>query len=80
MNITLKLAQESELPMLLELAHRASKAPGSRWNEDYPDLEILRWDLVQNGLYRAELPDGTTAGMIAVDRNGELDDMEWRTN
>lgn len=78
MNITLKLAQESELPMLLELAHRASKAPGSRWNEDYPDLEILRWDLVQNGLYRAVLPDGTTAGMIAVDQNGELDDMEWR--
>lgn len=78
MNITLKLAQESELPMLLELAHQASKAPGSRWSEDYPNLEILSWDLAQNGLYRAELPDGTTVGMIAIDRNSELDDMGWQ--
>ena len=78
MNITLKPAEEADLPLLLELAHQAAKAPGSRWSEDYPDLEILKWDLAQNGLYRAELPDGTTGGMIAIDRNGELDDMVWQ--
>ena len=64
--------------MLLELAHQASNAPGSRWSEDYPNLQILSWDLAQSGLYRAELPDGTTAGMIAIDRDSELDDMGWQ--
>lgn len=78
MNVTLKPAEETDLPELLELAHQAARAPGSRWSEDYPDLTILKWDLAQNGLYRAELPDGTTAGMIAIDRNGELDDMDWQ--
>lgn len=66
------------MPLLLELAHQAAKAPGSRWSEEYPDLEILKWDLAQNGLYRAELPDGTLGGMIAIDRDGELDDMDWQ--
>ena len=78
MKVTLKPAAEADLPELLELAHQAAKAPGSRWTEDYPDLDILRWDLEQNGLYRAELPDGSTGGMIAIDRNSELDDMGWQ--
>ena len=78
MNVTLKPAEEADLPLLLELAHQAARAPGSRWTEDYPDLDILKWDLEQNGLYRAELPDGTTGGMIAIDRNSELDDMDWQ--
>ena len=78
MNITLKLATAADLPELLELAHQAAKAPNSRWSEDYPNLEILTWDLEQNGLYRAVFPDGTTGGMIAIDRNSELDDMDWQ--
>lgn len=78
MNITLKPAAAANLPELLELAHQAAKAPNSRWSEDYPDLEILKWDLAQNGLYRAELPDGTTGGMIAIDREGELNDLDWQ--
>ena len=78
MNITLKPAAAADLPELLELAHQASKVPGSRWSEDYPNLEILTWDLEQNGLYRAVFPNGTTGGMIAIDRNSELDDMGWQ--
>lgn len=78
MNITLKPAAEADLPELLELAHQASKAPDSRWSEDYPNLEILAWDLEQNGLYRAVFPNGTTGGMIAIDRRSELDDMDWQ--
>ena len=78
MNITLKPAAAADLPELLELAHQAAKAPGSRWSEDYPNLEILTWDLEQNGLYRAVFPNGTTGGMIAIDRNSELDDMGWQ--
>lgn len=78
MKITLKLATAADLPELLELAHQSAKAPGSRWSEDYPNLEILMWDLEQKGLYRAILPDGTTCGMIAIDRSSELDDMDWR--
>lgn len=78
MNITLKPAAAADLPELLELAHQASKAPGSRWSEDYPNLEILTWDLEQNGLYRAVFPNGTTGGMIAIDRRSELDGMGWQ--
>lgn len=78
MSVTLKPAAEVDLPELLELAHQAARAPESRWSEDYPDLDILKWDLAQNGLYRAELSDGTTGGMIAIDRDSELDDMDWQ--
>lgn len=78
MNVTLKPAAEADLPELLELAHQAARAPGSHWSEDYPNLDILSWDLAQNGLYRAELPNGLTGGMIAIDRNSELNDMDWQ--
>ena len=52
MNITLKPAAAADLPELLELAHQASKAPGSRWSEDYPNLELddMGW---QDGLTAA---------------------------
>ena len=55
MNITLTQAKEPELPELLALAWAASDVPDSRWDEEYPNMDILRWDLEQQGLYRAVL-------------------------
>ena len=76
MNITLTQAKEPELPELLALARAASDVPDSRWDEEYPNMDILRWDLEQQGLYRAVLENGELVGMIAIHRQGE-DEITW---
>ena len=76
MNMKLIPAEKGDLPELLALARAASNGPESRWDEEYPNMDILRWDLEQQSLYRAVLESGETVGMIAIHRQGE-DEIAW---
>ena len=76
MNMKLILAEKGDLLELLDLAHAAANAPDSRWGQEYPNMDILRWDMEQRGLYRAVLENGKLVGMIAIHRQGE-DEIQW---
>ena len=77
MNIVFTPAAESDLPELLALARAAAKAPGSHWGEDYPDEEVLRWDMDHKGLYRVE-GDGVLMGLISLCRD-DVEELTWPT-
>lgn len=77
MNLTLIPAEETDLPELLALCHRAARAAeDSRWSEDYPNAAILREDYEQGHLLRIENEAGETLGLIAVHETGE-DEFRW---
>lgn len=75
MQITFTPAVEADLPELLALAKAAAKSPGSHWDDDYPDEEMLRWDLDHQALYRIQ-QDGTLIGLISLCRD-EDEDFTW---
>ena len=77
MDITLIPAQEPDLPVLLKIARAAACAPGSHWDEDYPDEGILRWDLEHQGLYRIHGAGGALMGLISMGRLEEMQELDW---
>ena len=77
MNIQLIPAGCSDLPALLSLCRLAAQAPGSHWDEDYPDEETLRWDIDHQALYRIE-GGGSLMGLISLCRD-EDEDIAWPT-
>ncbi len=74
-SIELRLATEDELPSLLELARAAASALGSHWDETYPDMEPLQWDIDHHALYRIEA-DGAVIGLISLSRDQD-EGMTW---
>lgn len=78
MTITFTPAAEADLPQLLALARAASQAPGSHWDDSYPDRAILLGDIERRGLYRV-LCGGAPLGMIAMGHLEELQDLPWPT-
>lgn len=78
MHITFTPAAETDLPELLALARAAAQAPGSHWDETYPDADILLGDIARQSLYRIQL-DGAFGGMIAMGRLEEMQDLSWPT-
>lgn len=77
MDIQLISATMAELPELLTLCRLASRAPGSHWDEDYPNEETLRWDVEHGALFRIE-GDGRLMGMISLARD-EDEGISWPT-
>ncbi len=77
MRIAFIPAAEADLPELLALARAAAQAPGSHWDETYPDEAMLRWDLDHGALYRIE-DGGTLVGLISLCRD-EDKALSWPT-
>lgn len=62
---------------MLRLCRRAALAPGSHWNEEYPNEDILRWDINHCALYQILGSDDQLIELISIGQIGELDMLPW---
>lgn len=76
MEIRFERARLEDVDSLLTLCREAARAPGSAWNERYPDADCLREDVALGALYHV-LADGERVGVIAMGDLGELNELAW---
>ena len=71
MDITLQKADISDIPALDDICRAAAKTPGSTWDDEYPNTEILTQDAQIGTLFKI-MADGKTAGLLMLGKGGEL--------
>ena len=71
MNIHLQKADMEDIPTLVEVCHAAAKTPGSTWDDEYPNTEILTEDVQDGALFKI-MADSETAGLLMLGEGGEL--------
>jgi RimJ/RimL family protein N-acetyltransferase len=74
--IRFEQASEGDISALLSLCRRAAQAPGSHWDEAYPDAAILLSDLEHGGLYKIFYGENLM-GLISMGLLGELAELPW---
>lgn len=67
----------SEADEILAFYHSLTGTPGCTWDESYPDMEIVQFDLQQNAAYCLRDTAGKIAAAASVGAFGELDDLLW---
>lgn len=71
MNIHLQKADIEDIPTLTGICRAAASSPGSTWDDDYPNAEILTEDVQSGALFKI-MADGETAGLLMLGEGGEL--------
>lgn len=68
----LEPALPEDIPALLCLCRAAALSPGSTWNNDYPNEEILAEDIRYGALFKI-IGDDVCIGLFSLGMTGELD-------
>ena len=76
--MTLRPATSADAEAVLALYNSVKGQPGCLWDEDYPNADIVAYDLAHDGLYLLE-EDGALVGAASVITEVELDDLPFWT-
>ena len=74
----LRLASPADAAAVLTLYDSVKGQPGCLWDEDYPNADIIAYDLAHDGLYLLEAA-GVLLGAASVIREAVLDDLPFWT-
>lgn len=72
MSIVLQNAVESDLSQLLDICRSAAKTPGSNWDDEYPNSDILAYDIRLGNLKKIVTEKGEIAGLLMLGKGEEL--------
>lgn len=74
--IKFTIASKADIPTVLELYAAASGTPGCTWNEYYPSMREVSFDIAHGYLYLMYL-DGRPVGAATIGDLGDYTDAPW---
>lgn len=74
--ITFCLASSSDIPLVMALYSAAASTPGCTWNEYYPSMREISYDVPHGCLYIMKL-DGRPVGAASLGDFGDYSSASW---
>lgn len=75
----IRLAKKEEIEQINDLYNSVKNSSFTTWNEYYPTLEFIEYDIKNNGLYILTSND-YLIGAISVVKDNELDELSFWEN